>query len=64
MYKEPLQLDRTDMIILGFPRLDTGTVENRIKRLTRQSTIVSDALAQTGLRFSLVKYEKPLLRAA
>ncbi len=64
MYKQPLQLSRADMVSLAAPQVDEDDAVTRIKRLTNEHTIVNDALAQTGLRFSLVKYEKPMLRVA
>ncbi len=64
MFKQPLQLSPTDMLPLDIPYHYGDSAANRVKRLINKNTIVSDALARTNLRFSLVKYEKSLRRVA
>jgi hypothetical protein len=64
MYKQPLRLSRADMISSGSPLVDEDTIVDRIERLTHKNSIVNNALLQTDLRFSLVKYEKSLRRVA
>ncbi len=55
MYVEPLQLGTNEMMP---PNTDINFAAPSVLRdirLSRQSPIVADALARTGLRFTLVK---------
>ena len=64
MYNKPLMLDAATMVEPSANPYIGDSAIKRIKRLTRQATIVSEALERTALRFSLVKHEKRKLRVA
>ncbi|MCP5072881.1 MAG: hypothetical protein GY947_06230 [Rhodobacteraceae bacterium] len=57
MTVQPLQLADTNLVAPVKNIFQDDTAELRIKRLTRESTAVTEALSRTPLRFSLVKSE-------
>ncbi len=52
---EPLQLAATNLVTPAPTNFLNDSAVLRIKRLTRESTVVTEALARTPLRFSLIK---------
>ena len=55
MYVQPLQLEKSEMIIPVINDIERDTPVKRILRVTRQTKIITEALARTPLRFTLVK---------